>query len=71
MAYSKKQVDVIEADAEYWHEFCRAIGWKLIGFDYRDHARIHTGIYCPNRAGFHITGAERDAIMATIERGGK
>lgn len=69
--YTRAEIAAIEADGAYWKEFGDAIGWRLIGFDYRDRASFYTKSNCPYRAGFVITGPERDAIMAAIQRGGK
>jgi hypothetical protein len=71
--YTKREIAEIESDGNYWHEFCDAVGWKLVGFTYRDHAGINTGSQMPYRGGFSITGKERYDIMAAIERarGGK
>jgi hypothetical protein len=69
MAHTKKELAEMDADHKYWDEFCDALGWKLIGFTGRYNAGIDTGRMAVFLPTFSITGAERDTIMAVIEKG--
>jgi hypothetical protein len=66
--HSKKELAEIDADHSYWDEFGNAIGWKLTGWTGRRHAGFNTGRTQIELPGFSITGAERDAIMAAIQK---
>jgi hypothetical protein len=69
--YTKKELAEIIADKAYWNEFGDTIGWTLTGWTGRRHAGFNTGRKQIELPGFSITGAERDAIMAAIKKGGK
>jgi hypothetical protein len=69
MKLTKSEIAEMKLDHKYWNEFGSAIGWRLIGFTNRIHAGFDTGRKVAYLPGFSITGGERDAIMAAINRG--
>lgn len=71
MARTAKELAEIDSDHKYWDELGSAVGWRLSGFTGRSHAGFDTGRLAVYLPGFSITGAERDAIMAAIQKTAK
>lgn len=62
-------IDTTTADRRYWNKLAKALGWRLYGWTYRNHASFITSPPGIHYQFIEVTGSQRDAILAAIEKG--
>lgn len=75
---SKTEQEEINREREYWKALADAVGWKVYGWSYMGQNGTCTYVTDSDpamlrspRTHLQLTGPQRDAIMAAIEKGKK
>lgn len=62
-AAERREAAQILADADYWRRIESALGWRLLGFSWRETATFETGKY----SSIVLKGHQRDDIINAID----